>query len=234
VDRELGNPRLEPERALHASAGVEHRFSDEVQAELTGFHKRLDRLVVRNPAYAYDPSLPQYTNAGDGRVYGLEATLRARFGERLFGWIAYTFQRAFREDGYGSPERVFDFDQPHILTAVATWQWNPRWSIGGRFRLVSGNPDTPITGATYDASSGTWVPEYGANNADRLGAFHALDVRLDRTWTFQRWRLVAYLDVQNAYNRENPEGWIYRYDYRERQVASGLPILPILGVQGEW
>jgi hypothetical protein len=233
-DPDTGNDRLRPERALHTSVGFEHRFSEEVQAELTGFHKRLDRLVVRNPAAAYDPSAEPYTNEGSGRVYGLEATLRARFGEKLFGWLAYTYQRAFRRDGYGKPERVFDYDQPHILTAVATWQWNPRWSVGGRFRLVSGNPDTPVVGSTYDTTSGTWVPIYGSNNSGRLASFQQLDLRLDRSWIFQRWKLVAYLDVQNAYNRKNQEGWTYRFDYRERQVASGLPVLPILGVQGEW
>jgi len=232
--KEVGNPELRQERALHASAGVEHRFGDGLEVELTGFHKQLDRLVVRNPAYAYDPTAEPYTNAGEGRVYGLEATLRARLGEKLFGWVAYTYQRAFRKDGYGREERVFDYDQPHILTAVATWQWNPRWSLGGRFRLVSGNPDTPVVAATYDTSSGTWVPVYGDNNSDRLATFHQLDLRLDRTWTFPRWKLTAYLDVQNAYNRKNQEGWTYRFDYRERQIASGLPILPILGVQGEW
>jgi TonB family protein len=233
-DPDTGNDRLRPERALHTSVGVEQRVSGEVQAELTGFHKKLDRMVVRNPASSYDPSAPPYTNEGSGHVYGLEATLRARFGDKLFGWIAYTYQRAFRRDGYGKPERVFDFDQPHNLTAVATWQWSPRWSVGGRFRLVSGNPDTPVVGSTFDTTSGTWIPLYGANNSDRQATFHQLDLRLDRTWTFQRWKLVAYLDVQNAYNRKNQEGWTYRYDYRERQVASGLPILPILGVQGEW
>ena len=38
---------------------------------------------------------------------------------------------------------------------------------------------------------------------------------------------------QNALNSPNREGFAYSYDYRERQGARGLPILPILGLRGE-
>jgi len=78
------------------------------------------------------------------------------------------------------------------------------------------------------------VPIYGAVNSSRLPAFAQLDVRVDRTWTYQTWKLGLYLDVQNATNRGNVEGYGYRYDYRERTPATGLPILPILGLNAEW
>jgi outer membrane cobalamin receptor len=233
-DEEFGNPDLPPERALHTSAGIEQRLLDGVDLDVTAFHKALDRLVVRNPASAYDPRAPPYVAEGEGRIYGVETLLRARLGERLSGWIAYTFQRSFREDGFGSPERPFDFDQPHLLTAVATWEFARAWSAGGRFRLVSGNPSTPVTGSIYDAASGTYVPTYGETNSERLPAFHQLDLRVDRTWTKRTWKLGLYLDVQNVYNRGNVEAYTYNYDLSERTQVTGLPILPILGLSAEW
>jgi outer membrane receptor for ferrienterochelin and colicin len=233
-DEDFGNADLPAERSVHVSAGVERRLADGVDLDVTAFHKSLDRLVVRNPANTYDAEAPPYVAEGEGRIYGVEALLRARLGDRLSGWLAYTFQRSFREDGFGRPERRFDFDQPHILTAVATWEFARAWSAGARFRLVSGNPTTPITGAIYDAASGTWVPTYGEVNADRLPAFHQLDLRVDRTWTKETWKLALYLDVQNAYNRGNVEGYTYRADYSERRPLTGLPILPILGLSAEW
>ena len=229
-----GNPGLLYERALQASAGVEHRFAAQLEGDVTIFHKRLDRLVVNDPAHAYDPGIPAYTSDGTGRVYGVEAVLRARFGETLFGWVAYTFQRSFRTDGFGKPEVPFDFDQPHNLTAVSTWQLNTHWSLGGRFRLVSGNPSTPIVGSVYDTTSGTFVPRSGPVNSTRLAPFHQLDVRVDYVSVYKTWKRTVFLDVQNVYNRGNQEGWQYRYDYAERAPITGLPILPILGVQGEW
>ena len=106
--------------------------------------------------------------------------------------------------------------------------------MGERFRLVSGNPETPIHGSVLDASSGVYVPLYGATNSTRLPAFAQLDVRLDRTWIRRTWKLTAFLDVQNVTNRGNAEGFRYSYDYAERQAITGLPILPILGVEGAW
>jgi TonB family protein len=230
----VGNPDLKAESALHSSFGVEQRVSDLFEAEATGFHKRLTRLVIRNTAAAYDGALVPYTNEGTGRVYGLELILKARAGERFFGWIAYTFQRALRQNGVGATERPFDFDQPHNLTVVGTWSFARAWSLGGRFRYVSGNPETPVTGSVLDAGSGTWVPTYGAVNSTRLPGFAQLDVRLDRTWTWPTWKLTGYLDVQNVTNRGNVEGYSFSYDYRQRAPATGLPILPILGVNAEW
>jgi outer membrane receptor for ferrienterochelin and colicin len=231
---DTGTPNLLPKRSVQVSAGVEQTLSAGLDLDLTAFYKRLTRVVVRNPAARLDAGAEAYTNEGTGRIYGIEALLRARFGERFFGWIAYTFQRSLRTDRPGEAERPFDFDQPHILTALGTWRPNARWAFGARFRLVSGNPYTPVTGSLYDATSDVYVPLYGAVNSGRLGTFHALDLRVDRFWTFQRWRLSAYLDVQNVYNRANQEGWQYSFDYRQRSALTGLPILPVLGVKGEW
>ncbi len=229
-----GTPHLQAPRAVHWSAGVERRLLDGLDADVTGFYKSLSRLVVRNPAAAYDPAADRYLNAGVGRVYGLEATVKARLGERFFGWVAYTHQRAFRRDLPGAAERRFDFDQPHLLTALGTWTFNPQLSLGARLQLASGNPLTPVTGSVLDAGSGTYVPVYGATNSSRLPTAWTLDVRVDRTWTYRTWKLGAYLDVQNATNHGNVEGYSYSYDYRNRTPATGLPILPILGVQAEW
>jgi TonB family protein len=229
-----GNPDLLPRRTYQYSAGVEHQPIDGVDVEVTGFYKDLSRNVVRNLAAEVDPSQPIYLNTGVGRIYGLESLLRVRFGERFFGWIAYTYQRSLRTDRPGEAERRFDFDQPHLLTVVGTYRPSIRWSFGGRFRLVSGNPYTPVSRGIHDAVGDVWVPVYGAVNSGRLAPFNALDVRVDRTWTWDRWRLSAYLDVQNVYNRANPEGWQYRFDYGERAPLTGLPILPILGLKGEW
>ncbi|MGC3999188.1 MAG: TonB-dependent receptor [Anaeromyxobacter sp.] len=229
-----GTPDLQAERALHVSGGFEHRFGEAVDVDLTGFWKSLDRMVVRNPASAYDPSAPSYVNSGTGRIYGLEALVRGRWGDRASGWIAYTYQRSLRRDRPGEAERPFDFDQPHNLTAVGSWAFARNWSLGTRFRLVSGNPDTPVQGSVFDAASGVYVPLYGKTNSERLPAFGQLDVRVDRSWLYRTWKLTAFLDVQNVTNRGNVEGWDYSYDYGRREALTGLPILPILGVEGSW
>jgi len=233
-DPDTGNPALGAERALHASLGVEQRLREGLELTATGFYKSLDRLVVRNPLRATDSSQPYYTNDGTGRIYGVELQLKAQIGTTFQGWLAYTFQRSLRTDGFGREERAFDFDQPHILTAVGTWTFGGGWSAGGRFRLISGNPTTPVTGALFDAASGPWVPRYGAVNSERLPLFHPRDLRGDKRFAFETWQLAVYLDVQNVYNRGNAEGYSYGFDYTQRQPITGLPILPVVGIRGEW
>jgi hypothetical protein len=59
-------------------------------------------------------------------------------------------------------------------------------------------------------------------------------MRVDKAWKFKTWKLSAYLDVQNAYNNANPEAVQYNFNYTSRAYVSGLPILPSLGIRGEF
>ena len=68
----------------------------------------------------------------------------------------------------------------------------------------------------------------------RLPTFHQLDLRVDKKFVFDSWILNVYLDLQNAYNRGNPEGVQYNYDATLAQYATGLPIIPSFGIRGEF
>ncbi|MDF1565772.1 MAG: TonB-dependent receptor [Deltaproteobacteria bacterium] len=234
----VGNPELLPERSFQASAGIAHRLplgpDASLEVDVTGFYKKLDRLVSRNLSFGFTADEPPYLSQGTGRIFGAELLARARLGDRFVGWLAYTYQRSLRTDRPGAAERRFDFDQPHILTAVASWELPHGFTVGARFRLVSGNPTTPVVSSIFDAAAGVYVPVYGDVNSERLPAFHQLDLRVDRTWVFPRWKFSAYLDVQNAYAHGNVEGTRYSYDYAQSEALTGLPILPVFGVKGEW
>jgi outer membrane receptor protein involved in Fe transport len=174
-----------------------------------------------------------YDNNGKGRVYGMELVARHEFTNNFTGWLAYTLSQAKRKDSGPVPERLFDFDQTHILTLVGSYLLPRNWQIGGRYRLVSGNPTTPVIAAVNNDTAGRYDPTYGAVNSARVGTFHQLDVRLDKRWVYQNWMLNFYMDFQNIYNRANPEGIGYNYNFRQSKPQQGLPILPILGVRAE-
>jgi hypothetical protein len=40
--------------------------------------------------------------------------------------------------------------------------------------------------------------------------------------------------VENVYDAQSPEGAAYNYNYRSIGVVAGLPLLPVLGVRGEF
>ena len=91
-----------------------------------------------------------------------------------------------------------------------------------------------MLGAFLDVDYGDWDPVSGEANGVRRQTFHQLDLRVERTFTFDTWRLSVYLDVQNVYNAENPEATLYDYRYRESGPVRGLPILPVLGLRGRF
>jgi TonB family protein len=237
-DPVFGNPDLAPQHALHASLGYDRQVLPELRVESTVFYKWLGDLAVRSDALVMKPdgSLGPvgYVNDGAGRVFGLELLVRLGGAGPLTGWVSYTLSRAERKDRDDQPWRLFSFDQTHILTVVASARLPWRLTAGGRFRFVSGNPSTPVTGSIYDADADVYIPIPGATNSERVASYNQLDLRIERPFLFDSWKLTAYLEVQNVYNRKNPEAYNYSYDYRQREIISGLPIFPSFGVKGEF
>jgi len=236
-DPELGNPDLELEKAMHYSLGVEYRPRQHIKLELTGFYKTLHDLVVntddvREVGGEVQPL--RLNNGGAGRVIGLEVSARHELAKGFFGWLAYTFSRAERKDDGETEYRLFDYDQTHILTVIGSYKLPRNWEVSARFRLVSGNLYTPFTGAVYDSDADEYIGIKGPRNSARVGAFNQIDFRIDKKWVFDTWMLNAYLDIQNVANRANPEGLEYNFDYTETEVSSGLPIIPVLGLRGEF
>ena len=232
----FGNPALGPEKAWHYAAGAEWHVGRGLNLDATLFYKSLSDLVSPTSATtiqngAVVPLI--YDNGGRGRVLGLEVLLRRDFSDTLTGWIAYTLSRSRRLDSGASEWRLFDFDQTHILTALGSYKFARHWTLGGRFRFVSGNPRTPVVGSVWNGTADRYEPLFGAVNSARNPTFHQLDLRIDKRWVFNRWILVTYLDVQNVYNHRYAEGLSYSYDYSQSKPQSGLPILTIFGVRGE-
>jgi TonB family protein len=226
---QFGNPAILPQRAAQFTAGAEWRPLAGVFTSLEGFYKKIDDIIVSNSGAVSSTSLD---NAGTGRVFGLEVLVRKELTDRLFGWIAYTLSRSDRIDRPGQPQRLFDFDQTHNLTIVASYQLPAGWQLGARLRLISGNPETPVIGASYLNATDSYLPIYGLTNSRRLPLFHQLDLRIDKVWTFDAWNLDLYLDVLNTYNHRSIEGIQYSYDFSQSSYIGGLPFFPSLGLKG--
>ncbi|MES1207503.1 MAG: TonB-dependent receptor, partial [Pseudomonadota bacterium] len=154
TDPSFGNPGLEAERAVHAAAGVEWRPWLRTTLDVTGFYKRLTNLVSPTDATRVENGVDvplTYDNGGHGRVIGLEVVARRELADGFVGWLAYTLSRSERLDSGQSDWRLFDFDQTHILTAVAAYDLPRHWRLASRFRYVSGNPQTPVVGSVFNS-----------------------------------------------------------------------------------
>jgi TonB family protein len=230
----FGSPNVRTNYAIHYSLGIEQQLSRDVEVSFEGFYKDLRDLVVARAATTSAAGGTNFTNTGEGRTYGTELLARWKPGGPLSGFIAYTMSRSERRLDDSRPFTTFEFDQTHILNAVASYKLGRGWTVGGRFRYVTGNPYTPYLGAVADLDAGVYTPIASPSlNSGRVAPFHSLDLRVDKTWTFTDWKLTAYLDLRNAYNRQNPEAMTYNYNYSQSKPLAGLPILPIIGLRGE-
>lgn len=258
IEAPYGNPELGYQRAFQSSLGVEHRFTDVLNVDLTGFfNRRYENIVAPGQiATRADGSVYQqpYSNEGIGRAWGVELMVkkeRASAQDPWSGWLSYTLSRA--EDGRageapsgggffggggndGETYGLSTWDQTHILTLVASYVMGNGWELGARFRYTTGRPTTPLAHSydVYHADRNRYDPTLGAYYSGRTAGFHQLDMRVDKSWRFESWTLTTYLDVQNLYNAENVEFVFDDYRYRQEYEVPGVPILPVVGVKGSF
>lgn len=222
--RVFGVPGLRSNIANHYGFGGEQEITKNIEVSMEGFLRQYDGLVVQ-----------RLGNVGAGRAMGLETLLRYKPDDRFFGFLAYTLSRSVRRDAPGEPERLFQFDQTHILTGVGSYRLGRGWEIGGRYRLISGSMTTPNTYGFYDATVGAYIPSLEYPPLSRRNPmFHQLDIRVDKAWIYSWGKLSAYLDVFNVYNAGNVEGVSYNYNYTVSQNATGLPFLPSIGMRADF
>jgi TonB family protein len=229
----FGNPLLGASRADHFLGGGLFRLTETISVEATAFYTRSTDLPARSASPS--PLLAQaLEQTGIGRSYGVQILLRKELTDRLFGWLSYSAIRSERRDRDDAKFRPFDYDQTHVLTALASYVIGAGFEAGARFRVATGFPRTPVTGAYYDARTDTYQPIFGRQGSTRIPPFIQLDLRVSKRFAIGRTELEAYLDVQNVTNRQNPEEIVYTRDYSKQGTITGLPILPSLGLRFAW
>lgn len=225
---EYGNKNVKSLYAFHYTAGFTKDFRDggTQGLELTNnyFYKELKNLVI--------PDVQKnYTNKGSGTIYGAEVQAKYKKDD-WSGQIVYTHLKSERRiPQFGTAPA--EFDQTHNLNLIGTLN-RGRWNFSARFRFVTGNPYTPITGGSYDSDNDVYIPTRGRIYSQRFNAFNQLDIRIERKVIYESWILTSYLDVLNVYNSANQENIDYAYDYTAKKKVRGLPILPTIGIKGEF
>ncbi|MGE5186835.1 MAG: TonB-dependent receptor domain-containing protein [Acidobacteriota bacterium] len=256
LDPIFGERQLAPPQSIQASAAVEAPFADLFVGKATAYVQAQSQLPVDVVTGAtpisqngseraggllaisrelVDEQFGSYTYrqyVGEGRSWGIELLARKELG-RLTGWISYAYARAYRtgDPVYDASYYPYVLDQPHILTAVGSLPLGEHWRIGGRARLASGNPITPVAGSTYDPDKHQWNAVDGPLLSQRLPTFAQLDLRVDRIWRRRGGLWDLYLDVQNVTDRANVEGVTYSASYMTRYYTTGLPVFPSLGIE---
>ena len=225
-------PYLRLERALSSSLGLQAAWS-RVSIESTAYGRWLQEITLVED----DGTIGQ----GRGAAYGVETLARGHVGD-LAGWLSYTWGRSLRQEEVGHLWEPHIWDQPHNLVAVLAWDLPGGWVLASRFRASSGFPLDGEMEYAYDVlvmdqrciADPSITGRYGScpDPEGRLPANHSLDFKISRTWSLRSWSVEGYLDIQNVYNRRNPEPVITGNVELGNLYAFGFPILPIFGVKG--
>ena len=153
--------------------------------------------VVGNETVTFD---------AEGRAYGMEVLLQQRLHKGYYGLLAYTLVRS----EYVNPGEAFasqswvpsSWDNQHIVSFTGGKKWDSGWEVGARVLFSGGLPYTPVN-LTQSLRIENWdtfnaaIPDYDRLNNDRNGAFHQVDLRIDRKWFFDNWSLDVFADLQN-------------------------------------
>jgi len=228
----FGNPALPAASGMQGLVGLMHALWRGASVDAVLFATSSDGLAVRSPresplrAAALEP-------VGAGRALGAQLLLRHAADEDggAFGWIAYTLSRAERRDAVDGPWRLFDFDQTHALTAVVGYRFFFELELSSRLRASSGFPRTPVVGAVADLSRDNYTPIFGPHNSERLPPFFQLDVRVAQSVTLFGTVGSLFVEVQNATNAQNVDEIVYAPDFSREGAITGLPFLPVAGMQ---
>ncbi len=227
----IGNPTLKSSRASHYILELKRQLSQDTEIKMAAYYKDLVDLVTADEEASY-------LNQGVGYAQGTEVFLRHRRSDRFFAWVSYAYALSKRRDRIGEPYRLYSFDQTHVATFAASYNLTPTWEFGAKWQYRTGNPYTPVEDAAirFDPRNGKpiYVPIYAETNSDRLPPYHRLDLRVSKTFQFERWKLGTFLELLNAYNRKNLLDYRYNQDYTEREDVNQLPFIPYLGITAEF
>ncbi len=236
---------LEPIQATHLVLGVAHLIQPDLRLEVEAYHKRYTDYPARlfRPQAVLSPSgfedvtndipfgLEPLVSGGTGRAYGAELLLQKRLSQTpIYGLLSLSLGRV-EFQGLDGVDRPGAFDTRFIGTLLAGYRFNPWWELSGKFRIATGQPTTPFL--TTGPLAGTL--DFGRYNAGpRLPTFHALDLRLNRRWSFAGWQLLAYVDIQNVYARANVSRLQWNARLQAVEPDESLGILPTIGLNVEF
>jgi hypothetical protein len=252
----VGNPDLNMPTSQHVVSGFEYTLNEDISAKLEMYYKKLDGLIVSNPAYDNDtaPDELKYLNAANGNAYGLEFLLNKNLTDKWYGWLSLAYSKTDRKNELTGETFTYSYDRPWVANIVASYEMSKKTTLGFKWRYTSGSLVTPISGgvAVYqcgasfsedagsaeclgvvEMDSGSPVPYLydpieGKINSERLPAKHGLDIRID----YKKSAMTeVYFELINAYGQQNISEYEYSDDYSSREPVSEVDTLISLGAK---
>ena len=207
---ENGNRALESSLTRHYIMELEHPLSSRTEFKFATYYKDAQKLVTAD-------EISNYLNQGVAFVGGAEAFLRHRVPDKFFGWISYAYTHAERRENSDVSYQPYLFDNTHIVSVVANYNFTSNFEIGAKWQYLSGTSEVPISSVALIQDPVTRGLNPLLASADeaveaKLTPYHKLDLRVSRKWNFKGMKIGGFIEVLNVYNRKNTVKFILEPD----------------------
>ena len=206
---------LKPQIADQFAVGYFRNFKDNAfSIEAEAYYKTIDNRVdyIDGADLIAQNTIETEILIGESRAYGLELLLRKNKG-KFTGWLAYTLSKSEQRtpggasgglginngDWYSTP-----YDRTHDVSFTGSYKLNDKWRVGSNFVFQTGRPVTYPNGQFQ--YNGLSIATYSERNADRLPAYHRLDLSATltpRKNKNRKWQAEWVFSIYNVYNRKN-------------------------------
>ncbi|MCR6651754.1 MAG: TonB-dependent receptor [Cellvibrionaceae bacterium] len=236
-------PRIEDRAADAANNGLENEVVDQFGIGFAySINNKLDLFVepyyqdLSNLVVEGDRVNQTFSNSGDGTSYGVDTALTRQFDN---GWSAdfkYSYNRARTRDLPGEPYNPSEYNRPHAASIGGVWEINQRWKLSARWKWASGKPSDDYViyeNVQDDGEPLRYSRETIAKNTGRYSGFSSLNFRADYRRSIGRADVIAFIDVINILEAENPSTSEFNERTGKNEVEEG-EAFPLLGLRFEW
>lgn len=227
-------------RTSHALAGLEYFLRKDTRITLEAYNKQYSNIPLQ-PEDAEEPH-QGYTldgmnrfealeSRGRGWARGIDLTLENKMADGFYGTVTASFFRSRYQDVNGD-WRNRDFDVRTLFHVVGGYKPNDEWDFGIRWTYQGARPYTPIDEQASLEHRRT-IRDMANFNKKRMPADHSLYLRADRRIFFENYTLTGYIEVWNAYNRQNVASYYWNTQEQKVDEQHQFEILPVGGFEVE-
>lgn len=236
-----------PERAEQRVLSLEHRLESGVNLRAEAYERLSSQLHphflnVTDPYWVLPETRSDLMeiDPAKGRARGIELVAESRGGSR-FGWTA-SYALARSEELVDDRWVPVEHDQTQTFYADVSYVPAPNWQLSCSWQYHTGWPTTDVSYSLTHLADGSVAPvtNYGPVGADRLPAYHRLDLRATRCYRLRHSKLTVFVDLFNVYGRKNVEGFTYTPIVQGDTVTAAkspekaFPFLPSGGLSWEF
>lgn len=222
---------IAPQVSDQWSLGVAKSLKDGLyEASVEGYYKNMENLIEHKEGASFLGTTNNWEelveSGGQGTSYGIELLLQKKQG-RTTGWIGYTWSKTNRQFDNINNGREFPYryDRRHDASVVISHQWKKNIDIsaswvygtGAAFTLPIGKYDIIDDSNQEGGTSEVFI--YGERNANRMRAYHRLDVGINFRKKKKWGERTLNISIYNLYARQNP--YYYFVDGEEQYDQTG-------------